>query len=264
MNSFRYYRPVSGPSMCIRSLRRGVFLLLLLNAGAFAQSNPWGSWFISTLQLPATEHGWGGFLEVQARSRALFDEFNYYEVKGGVSYDLGPNFSALIGAGRYHSYNYRELDLGPQALETRLWEQLTLSQYLDRLKFEHRYRVEQRWYGESTPEQQAIFGRFRNRVRYRLNLLIPLNADAIQTKTAFLSIYDELFLNPKSPHFERNRLYAGLGYQLSRSVTLQAGWLYQYDFAPIRTGGKNNAVISVLYRIHRKTAERERLPTQMD
>ncbi|MGA0555373.1 DUF2490 domain-containing protein [Larkinella sp. VNQ87] len=238
--------------------------MVLLHHFSFGQQQRLGTWFIGTVQLPAREKGWGGFLEGQARANAFFDQGNYYEIKGGVSYDLGPAFSAMIATGRYHTYNFRDLADGPQTLETRLWEQITMSQNVDRLKFEHRYRVEQRWFGESTPENIAIQGRFRNRIRYRLNLMIPLNETTIKSKTVFVSIYDELFLNVKSPNLERNRFYGGLGYQLDRHWILQAGLVNQYDQAPVRLGSKNNVVLSVMYRFHRKTGERYRLPTQVD
>ncbi|GAB3273810.1 hypothetical protein GCM10027347_46420 [Larkinella harenae] len=231
---------------------------------ALAQQHPWGTWFIGIVQLPARERGWGGFFEGQLRSNSLFDEVNYYELKGGVSYDLGPAFSAMIAGGRYHTYNYRDLSEGPQLLETRLWEQLTMSQNVGRLKFEHRYRVEQRWFGESTPEQLGIQGRFRNRARYRLNLMIPLNEETIKPGTVFVSLYDELFLNLKAPHLERNRVYAGLGYQLDRNWIVQGGWVSQYDQAPVRLGTKDNVVISIMYRFDRKNGARMRLPTPVD
>ncbi|RAJ92188.1 uncharacterized protein DUF2490 [Larkinella arboricola] len=241
-----------------------LFFLFLIPDLTQAQQPPWGTWFIGTVQLPARERGWGGFVEGQLRANSLFDEFNYYEVKGGVSYDLGPAFSAMVATGRYHTYNFRDLNDGPQTLETRLWEQITMSQNVDRLKFEHRYRIEQRWFGESTPENITIQGRFRNRVRYRLNMMIPLNNESIKPKTVFVSIYDELFLNYKAPNLERNRVYAGLGYQLDLNWIVQAGWVNQYDQAPVRTGSKNNVVLSVMYRFHRKNGGRDRLPSPMD
>jgi hypothetical protein len=257
---------VPGPGFLKMARRLAGLCLILLPYAVQAQPKPQplGTWFIGTVQLPARERGWGGFVEGQVRSNTLFDQVNYYEVKGGISYDLGPAFSAMVATGRYHTYNFRDLADGPQILETRLWEQITMSQNVERLKFEHRYRVEQRWFGESTPENVAIQGRFRNRVRYRMNLMIPLNAMTIQPKTVFVSIYDELFLNFKAPHLERNRVYAGLGYQIDRNWIVQAGWVNQYDQAPVNIGDKNNVVLSVMYRLHRKNGERVRLPTQMD
>ena len=65
--------------------------------------------------------------------------------------------------------------------------------------------------------------RYRNRIRYRFNAFLPLNHPTFTSKTAFLSVYDEVFFNPRGPVFERNRLYAGLGYQFDKHWAVQAG-----------------------------------------
>ncbi|OUJ74276.1 DUF2490 domain-containing protein [Hymenobacter crusticola] len=263
-----------------KSLLIAASALVLVSANspvALAQSpaNPpqrWGSWLIGTFLLPGSpENKWGGFAEVQARTDAVFAKYFYNELKGGVSYDLDKNFTAMIAGGRYATSDYRALEDGPLNVEKRLWLQLVLSQYLDRLKIEHRYRIEQRWFdyrGDST-------GR-RNRIRYRLNAFLPLNSKTIKDKTVFLSVYDEIFLNPKGPVFERNRVYGGVGYQFNKHLLLQVGWVNQSNynlpaiqqgqFIPQITSAKNNVVVNVIYRIaHRSaTSPTEHLPSQQD
>ncbi|WP_461080696.1 DUF2490 domain-containing protein [Spirosoma flavus] len=235
---------------------------------AVLPTTPTGTWFIGTLVIPAGEKKWGGFAEVQARSNGLFQQFFYNELKGGVSYDLDKNFSLMIAGGRYATYDYHDLSTGPLNLEMRLWQQLTINQYLARLKFEHRYRVEQRWFtfrDGTTP--------FRNRIRYRLNTFIPLNHLTVTDNTFFLSIYDEIFLNPVGPVFERNRFYAGVGYQFDQHLILQLGMVNQTNynpatfdsgvFSPQSASGKNNVVIGLIYRLKRRN-DAEKLPTQPD
>lgn len=225
----------------------------------------WGTWFIGTVTLPGGPNKWGGFVEGQRRTNALFKQYQYYELKGGVSYDLDKNITALVGGGHYVSYNYRDLDAGALATETRLWEQLVLNQYLHRLKFEHRYRVEQRW----------VNSFYLNRLRYRLGLFVPLNHTTLKPQTVFLSFYDEVFLNPKGPTFERNRVYGGVGYQFDQHWIAQAGWVNQTNFSaasyisslftPASAAGKNNLVLMLIYRIGRKTGPvNEKLPSQQD
>ncbi|GGF25985.1 DUF2490 domain-containing protein [Hymenobacter cavernae] len=256
-------------------------LISVLLAGhsrvALAQTpaNPpqrWGSWLIGTALLPGSpENKWGGFAEVQARTDAVFWKYFYNELKAGISYDLDKTFTVMLAGGRYATSNYRALEDGPLNVEKRLWLQLVLNQYLDRLKIEHRYRIEQRWFayrGDSSGTRQ--------RLRYRLNAFLPLNNKTITDKTVFLSVYDEIFLNPDGPVFERNRVYGGAGYQFSKHVILQVGWVNQANynlpviqqgqFIPQITSAKNNVVVSVTYRIaHRKaTSPTEHLPSQQD
>ncbi|WP_400190471.1 DUF2490 domain-containing protein [Hymenobacter sp. B81] len=235
-------------------------------------AQPWGSWFIGTLQLPGSpEHRWGGFFEAQARTNAVFRQYFYNELKGGVSFDIDRNFTALLGGGRYATRDYRDWRAGPLNVERRLWGQIVLSQQSSRLKLEHRYRVEQRWF-----RYRADSSSHRLRLRYRLNAFLPLNRPTIGPKTVFLSVYDELFLNPDGPVFERNRVYGGVGYQLDTHWTVQVGWVHQANynlpafkqgqFIPQNTSAKNNVVLTLTHRLTRAaaTTHPERLPSQQD
>ncbi|GAB3576372.1 hypothetical protein GCM10027578_42200 [Spirosoma luteolum] len=249
--------------------------LLFVGARTTAQTvsqptNTWGTWFIGTVLMPgSTSSRWGGYAEVQARSNGLFQQYFYNELKAGVTYDLDKNITAMVAGGRYQTNDYQDLPAGPLNVEKRLWEQLVLNQYLSRIRFEHRYRLEQRWFDFRGGTQE-----FRNRLRYRLNLFVPLNAHTIGTGTVFASVYDEIFLNPRGPAFERNRLYAGLGYQFSQRWVGQLGWVNQTNynpasfaqgqFTPVASTGKNNLVMSVIYRIIRRSNTSEQLPSQPD
>ena len=256
-----------------------LLLSLLLGATPVARaqapinsSQGWGSWFIGTVQLPGNpEHKWGGYAEAQVRTNGLFKEYFYHELKAGLSYDIDPNFTVLVGGGRYSTSDFQNLEAGPLSVEKRLWEQLSLTQYSKRLKLEHRYRIEQRWLdfgGDSTA--------FRQRFRYRLNAFFPLNKRTVSTGTLFLSAYNELFLNPRGPVFERNRLYGGIGYQFTAHLVLQIGLLNQanYNQPMLRQGqlipqtitAKNNLVLALTYKLARRSTvpATEHLPSQQD
>lgn len=230
------------------------FLLFAIAMVAKAQNNKTGIFGIATIVLPGDSlHRWGGYAELQARGDGLFSNFFYSETKAGISYDLDRSFTALLGTGRYVTNdNPENLTV---ATEFRLWEQMTVNQFLSRLKIEHRYRIEQRW----------VNGLYRNRFRYRLNMFIPLNHKKIDAKTWFISVYDEVFMNNKAPHFERNRFSAALGYQFDKSINVQAGWLNQYNYSPTFAADKNNLALTFMYRINRKNAKpREHMPSTGD
>ena len=242
-----------------KGLKSAVLLLFLLIGYSFnvkAQDSKVGTWGIATVVLPGdSSHKWGGYSELQIRANGAFSQFQYYEAKAGISYDIDKNFIALLGTGTYHTYDYTDLDKGPTTNEYRLWEQMTVNQFLYRIKFEHRYRVEQRW----------VNGDYRNRFRYRLNMFIPLNNTKIVAKTWFLSIFDEVFFNNKAPNFERNRVSAALGYQFDKKWIVQAGWINQRNYTAVQSSGKNNIMLMLMYRINRKNATpREHVPTTTD
>jgi hypothetical protein len=234
-----------------------LLLVAIISFTASAQNNKTGTWGILTVLMPGdSAHRWGGYSELQVRSNGpAFNQFQYYEAKAGISYDLDKYFTALIGGGRYTTYDYNNLGAGPTTIEARMWEQMSVSQYLSRIKLEHRYRIEQRW----------LNGIYRNRFRYRLNLFIPLNSKKIEAKTWFVSVFDEIFLNNKEPNFERNRISAALGYQFDKKWIVQAGWVNQYNYIPNQSNDKNNILLMLMYRINRKnSAKREHLPSTSD
>ncbi|PJJ79707.1 DUF2490 domain-containing protein [Mucilaginibacter auburnensis] len=232
-------------------------IIFIISACAFsakAQNNKTGIFGVATITLPGDSLSrWGGYIELQSRSNKFFNQFFYYETKGGISYDIANNYTALLGTGRYVT-DENDLGLTPNT-EFRMWEQMTVNSFLDRVKFEHRYRAEQRW----------VNGIYRNRFRYRLNMVIPLNNKKVVPGTFFIGIFDEVFFNNKAPHFERNRFSAGLGYQFDKSFSLQLGWLNQYNYNLSNAGAKNNLAININYRIHRDHAKsKEHIPTSAD
>ncbi|MBE9664882.1 DUF2490 domain-containing protein [Mucilaginibacter boryungensis] len=231
------------------------FIFLIAGISASAQSKV-GTWGIFTAIMPGdSAHRWGGYSELQLRENSTFNQFNYYEIKAGISYDLDKAFTALIGGGRYTTYDYQNLGAGPNTIEARFWEQMIVNQYLYRIKLEHRYRIEQRW----------LNGIYRNRFRYRLNVFVPLNSTKIEAKTWFVSVFEEIFLNNKEPNFERNRISAALGYQFDKKWILQAGWINQYNYVPNLSNDKDNVLLMLMYRINRKnSAKREHMPSTGD
>lgn len=213
----------------------------------------WGTWAITNVQYEFARR-WFGYFELQTRSQAMANHFFYYEIKGGINYRINKNFIAFVGFGNYGTYDWKNLRTTKKVDELRLWEQMVINQPLSRIKFEHRFRVEQAWLNR----------KFRNRFRYRINLIVPLNKKKVENKTVFVSAFDELFLTDTAPFFMRNRIYLGLGYQATGFLTLQAGWVNQFNYNLQAQGGKNNLLVSLNFRFIRKDNKFERMPTLPD
>lgn len=221
-----------------------LILSISVTFSARAQYKGLGSWNIITVSYPGSaQHHWGGYFEAQERNYGVVSHFYYYEAKAGISYNFDNTSSVLVGTGRYSTYGYDAVDEGPQVTETRLWEQFINIQYLGRIKFEHRYRVEQRFINTG----------YRNRFRYRLNVTVPINKPKVQPGTFFVSTFDEVFLNNIQPNFERNRVSSSLGYQFSKTFNLQAGYMNQYNNNSLNlTNDKNYLILTAVYQILRK------------
>ncbi len=229
-------------------------LALLACFAASSQKNDFGSWNVINTELTLSPK-WGIYNELQLRSQSFYDNHFYYEVKGGVSYSLSKNFTFLLGIGKYITYSDEGSFKKPvTANEFRLWQQMTMNNYLERIKFEHRFRAEQRWFKTG----------YRNRFRYRLNTVVPINKTKMGPKTFYVSAFDEVFLTNTAPYFERNRFFAGAGYQFSKNLSIQPGYVYQFDYRNNVGAGKHffQLTLSIDLEAHRNP--NEKIPGNID
>lgn len=229
--------------------------MLFISSAVKSQNNTLGAWHIINTEYYLSKK-WNLWGEAQLRSQKLSNEFFYHELKGGVNYKPNKNLAILLGTGQYETYsnggNFKSPVL---SLEFRLWEQVTLVNNINRLKIEHRYRIEQRWRTDG----------YRNRFRYRLNPIIPINKTTINKGTLYASIYNEIFLTNRGQYFERNRVYGGLGYQFSDPFTLQIGWIRQFDYAGNNTKSKKDFIqTTIFFRLNQNKSSHETHPSSMD
>lgn len=170
------------------------------------------------------------FAEGQLRGIEDYSYPDYYEIKGGIGYNLTKNHKPFIGIGRYGNYKNHLLDKE----EFRLWLQDVVDLKAGKYKFENRVRAEKSWFYE--PQKDITSDRIR--LRYRMNVSVPLNADSVKPGTIFANAYDEVFfVVTEKPTFARNRVYGGLGYQIDENFGIASGYLWQREFA--KSGNKN-------------------------
>jgi len=235
----------------------GVVLLLFsflntLQAQNF--QNQLGSWNIINVKL-IVNNKWSMFLEPQIRSLSFYNQFHYYEIKGGATYNLNSNFALTAGLGSYNTYSEGGNFKTPiQQKEVRTFVQLVMKQRLEVIKFEHRYRAEQRFTNNG----------YRNRFRYRLNTVVPINNRKIVPKTFYASVWNEIFFTNLPPYFERNRFFIGGGYEVNEQVSFQSGYVHQFDYRINDEKGRNFFQISVLLNFNLKKDKQEFIPSVSD
>ncbi len=172
------------------------------------------------------------FLYAETQLRGIDDYFypDYYEIKGGIGYNLTKNHKPLIGIGRYGNYKNHLMDKE----EFRVWLQDVYDLKAGKVKFENRFRAEKSWFYE--PQKDLHSDRIR--LRYRLNVSVPLNAESVKPGTIFANAYDELFFTvTENPLFTRNRVFGGFGYQIDENFGVASGYLWQREFS--KSGAKN-------------------------
>lgn len=231
-----------------------ILLLLLFSTRLLAQ-NDLGTWNVININLKVNKK-WNVFTEAQLRSLSFYDQFHYYEYKGGVTYKINENFSATTGIGSYNTFSEGgNFEQPMQNKEIRTWVQINMKNPLEWITFEHRYRAEQRFTSNG----------YRNRFRYRLGATIPLNSKKIAPKTAYALFWNELFFTDKEPYFERNRFFIGGGYELSKNVAFQAGYIHQFDYKINDETGRDFLNISLLYNFDlTKSKQNGFIPTTSD
>ena len=172
---------------------------------------------------------WMAYIELQERSIEDFSTPDYYEMKGGIGYNINKNNQPFIGFGKYGTYK----DSKFYQNEYRLWLQYIYTVGIGRLKIDNRFRAEKRFFNFPQSDKKEDTERYR----YRMALTLPLNKEKIGPDTFFVNAFDEMFIGPGLPTFKRNRVFGGFGYQFSNYVGTNLGYMWQREFAI--SGNKN-------------------------
>lgn len=210
-------------------MKKLLILFILIGYFASAQTDEHLSSFNMVSFTYKHDKKWMAYLELQDRAIEEFSKPDYYEVKGGIGYNIDKNNQPFIGIGRYGTYKeskfYQE--------EFRIWLQYIFSQKISKLKIDHRLRAEKRFFYFP----QSGLADNTSRFRYRMALTLPLNKEKIEPNTFFLNAFEEVFAGPNAPNFKRNRLFGGFGYQLNDYIGANMGYMWQREFA--NSGNRN-------------------------
>ena len=194
-----------------------LILVLILPISAKSQDSTFGNWLIYIGSKKLNEK-WNIHNEVQYRNYNAIGDLEQLLLRTGLGYTFneGKN-NVLIGYGYILSENYIDNSTEKVSVnEHRIFQQFTSKQKIGIVGISHRYRFEQRF----------VESAYKMRLRYFLALKVPISKD--EDNKFYLSIYNEIFLNTESAVFDRDRVYAGLGYQMSKSVRLEAGYMNQF------------------------------------
>lgn len=204
----------------MRKIQLFLVFLGMFTFSCMAQQDGLGTWNIWNMRYVFNEK-WSAFGEGQVRSLRFYHHFHYHEYKGGFTYEAYPMVRLTLAAGKYDTYREGGNFVRPKnSDEIRLWGQLVVLQRLGIIRIEHRYRTEMRFTTNG----------YRNRFRYRKEVVLPLDNRAKERQRFQLAVSDEIFFTDTPPYFERNRFLIALGYRWSERLMTQAGYLYQFDY----------------------------------
>ncbi|WP_299766549.1 DUF2490 domain-containing protein [uncultured Dokdonia sp.] len=192
-------------------------VLVLMTASTYAQNNgedELGAWYMLFTNNRVSEK-LSIHAEVQYRNYEFADNFNQLLLRTALNYHISDKAMASFGYGFISTDpTFPEPEGEENISEHRIYQQFVLRNSVGKLKFSHRYRLEQRFIDNPLSGNDT-----QHRARYFLRLTYPLS------DKWFLTAYDEVFINLQNEFFGQNRLYGALGYNFSDKLSTQVGYL---------------------------------------
>jgi hypothetical protein len=179
---------------------------------------------------------WGIHTEYQWRRADGFEHWQQSLLRLGIDYYAKNGAQYTAGYGWIRSFQYGDQPIAHSSNEHRIWEQTITKSKIGRIDLQHRYRLEQRYIENWVKDSEGVYAQngfyFRQRVRYRMLLIVPISRKEMSDKTLFFAAYDEPFLGfgkgISKNVLDQNRLYCALGWRFNATCNIQLGYLNQY------------------------------------
>ena len=213
-------------------VKRNIIISLVLIFGlapkgkAQINEDKLGAWYMYFYNTSSNKGPWGVQGDVQYRNFNSLGDLEQLLLRSGLTYKpQNANIKFTLGYGHITTGTYGDDESTSQ--ENRIYQEaLYPVKFGKRFYTNHRFRYEQR-----LVENQD----FRTRYRYNLFLNIPLNQLTMDKNTLYLALYNELFINGERSIgknrevevFDRNRLYAALGFYIQKELKVQLGVMNQ-------------------------------------
>ena len=213
-------------------MKKNLIISLLLIIGlapkgrAQINEDKLGAWYMYFYNTTIKTGPWGVQGDIQYRNFNLMGDLEQLLLRSGITYKpQNANIKFTLGYGHITTGTYGNDE--STTLESRIYQEaLYPVKFGERIFTNHRFRYEQRFV-----EGQD----FRTRYRYNLFLNIPINQKTMDKNTLYLALYNELFMNgernignnKKVELFDRNRLYAALGFYIQKQLKVQLGVMTQ-------------------------------------
>lgn len=212
----------------------------------------------------------GFHTEYQWRRENGFQHWQQSLLRVGIDYNLNSSFSITAGYGWIETFPYGEQPVIHEFTEHRIWQQFNqknkVETTLKNFEIHHRYRLEQRFLDTYSlnNSNEIIQGNtiFRQRVRYRLMFMIPLNKKQLEDNTLFLNVNNELFVGfgkgIAKNVFDQNRYNTSLGWRFNSNFSIQLGYLNQYIIKSdgIKAERNHTLLISTNYNLDFSTKQK--------
>jgi hypothetical protein len=189
------------------------------------------------------------WVDLHARRTDLLDRWSTTIIRPGITYHFPHHINFTTG----YAYISHYPAAGLQTIrpEHRSWQQLSWTRRVKKLQMLQWVRFEQR-FNRKVANDALIEGyNFNYRLRYLLSILIPLKGDFIEAGTPFFSFNDEVHINAGKQitynYFDQNRFFVGFGYQFTKTLNAQLGYMNLFQQLPAGNKFNNNHTIRLFF-----------------
>lgn len=195
-----------------------IFVIFLFISGVLiGQNTSDGTWFVY-FGNQKINNKWNIQSDIQYRLRQVPDQKNQIIARGGLGYNLTPgNHNLLLGVAYVQTNFQDDLLDKPTLQEKRVYQQYLFKQNYKSVNTTHRFRLEERFLPND----------FGCRTRYFFSAQKPLIGKSLNKFAVYGSFFNELFIDLTNKKFDRNRVYAGVGYAISSDIRIETGYLIQ-------------------------------------
>jgi hypothetical protein len=193
------------------------------------------TWFGYFNQTRLTKRS-GVWIDLHHRRTGDFVDDNSISIaRLGYTYYLADQVRVTVGHAIARQYS-NVVDL-PNTTEQRPWQQI---QWIEKRRFfllNQYFRIEERYRPVVVAGEETDDYHFNWRFRYNVALTFPLKGKSVEPKSAFIFFNDEIHINAgeriNTNYFDQNRLFLGFGYQFTKQLNGQVGYLYVFQQLPV-------------------------------
>lgn len=190
---------------------------------------------------------WSIHTEYQFRRANFITDWQQSLARFGLNYHFTDQVIFTIGYAQAQTFTYGDFPIARKDQfgdnqsfpEHRIYQDILLKNNTGRFEISHRFKLEQRFLGNSYDgKNDRIAGKwnFVVRFRYRVRIAMPLQGNTIDDNEFYVHAFDEILIgageNVKNNIFDQNRLNIGIGYKLNKNCRFELGYLSQIVMKP--------------------------------
>jgi len=216
------------------------------------QTNHVGQIWLAYFNQTRLTDKWGLWTDIHLRTKDnLVSGVSQGIVRVGGTYYLANNTKLTLGyafVNHFPAENHKNISQP----EHRLWQQLQWHTNYSKIRTMQWVRLEERYRRKIKNDDELAEGyNFNYRIRYNIQLFIPLSNKGFAPNTFSWVFNDEIHVNFGKEivynYFDQNRFFTGLAYQLNAHDNLQVGYMNVFQQLAAGNRYRSTHILRVFY-----------------